>query len=98
KGFVMEIGSFKEYLFIIARDNRLSVWHMAVLFAIMQLAGSEIFGETIYISRSKVMRLSHIKSAMTYHRCIDQLQEYGYIFYMPSYHPGEGSRVLLLKK
>jgi len=94
----MEIGSFREYLFMLARDKRLTVWNISVLFAIMQLAKEDIFGTTIFISRSKVMRLARIKSAMTYHKCMDQLQEYGYIFYMPSYHPGEGSRVHLLKK
>ena len=76
----------------------MTVWNISVLFAIMQLAKEDIFGTTIFISRSKVMRLARIKSAMTYHKCMDQLQEYGYIFYMPSYHPGEGSRVHLLKK
>lgn len=94
----MEAGTFKEYLFMMARDNRLSVWHMAVLFAIMQLAKDELFGKTILVSRGKIMRLARIKSAMTYHKYMDQLQQYGYIFYMPSYHPGEGSRVLLLRK
>lgn len=96
---MMEMGSFREYLFMMARDKRLTVWHISVLFAIMQLSTQDdVFGSTIFISRSKVMRLARIKSAMTYHKCMGQLQQYGYIFYMPSYHPGEGSRVHLLKK
>lgn len=93
----MEFGSFREYLFMLARDKRLTVWHISVLFAIMQLCQQDdVFGTTIFISRAKVMRLALIKSAMTYHKCMAQLQQYGYVLYLPSYHPEVGSRVFLL--
>lgn len=52
--------------------------------------------KAIHISRRQLMKLSRIQSNVTYHKCIRQLQEYGYIKYTPSYHPLRGSCVELL--
>lgn len=41
----------------------------------------------IRISRSRVMRLSKVRSKTTYHKCISVLCEHGFIGYQPSYHP-----------
>ncbi|MFT5779785.1 MAG: hypothetical protein ACI837_002744 [Crocinitomicaceae bacterium] len=41
------------------------------------------------------MRLSKIGSANTYTRCLKQLDEWGYIQYLPSYNPLKGSIVNL---
>ena len=41
------------------------------------------------------MRLSKIGSANTYTRCLKQLDEWGYIQYLPSYNPLKGSLVNL---
>lgn len=41
------------------------------------------------------MRLAHISSIVTYHKCIKDLEMLGYIHYHPSYHPSLGSKVFL---
>ena len=41
------------------------------------------------------MRLSKIGALGTYHKCIRQLQEFGYIIYEPSFNPYKGSLVHL---
>ncbi|HEY0055730.1 MAG TPA: hypothetical protein VGB63_10265 [Pedobacter sp.] len=69
---------------------------MAVIFGIIQLATNGNSKSPIFISRKKVMELSHINSFVTYHKCIKDLQQYGYIEYAPSYHPALGSKVYLL--
>ena len=46
-------------------------------------------------SRKKVMQLSH-SSIVSYHKCIKDLEQYGYIEYIPSYHPALGRKVYLL--
>lgn len=48
------------------------------------------------ISRSKIMLAAKIKSKSTYHRILADLRRSGYIYYDPSYHPQEGSRISLL--
>ena len=71
---------------------------MAALFAILHLADCNDIGQPIYISRKKIMGLSHINNFVTYHKCIRELQKFGYISYFPSYHPGIGTKVFLQKQ
>ena len=60
---------------------------MAVMFGIIQLTKGGNIEDPIFISRRKVMQFSHINSIVTYHKCIKELQKFGYIQYFPSYHP-----------
>ena len=91
----VDLNIFQPYLLSILSDERINVWHMAVLFAIIQLATSNDMQCPIFITRKKVMTLAHINSYMTYHKCIKELQQLGYINYDPSYHPALGSKVYL---
>lgn len=52
----------------------------------------------IQISRKTLMRSARIKSIATYHVCIRELRELGYIDYRPSYHPMRASRIALTGK
>ncbi len=67
------------------------------MFGIIHLSERGDIENPIYISRKKVMYFAHINSIVTYHKCIKELQAFGYIHYNPSYHPGLGSRVHLIK-
>ncbi len=42
------------------------------------------------------MQMSHIDTALTNHKYFKQLQEFGYIKYIPSYHPGYKSTIELI--
>jgi len=75
------------------KDRRLNVWHLALLFAIFTLGVKQNRFQSIKVSRSKMMRLSHIETFPTYHKYIRELQVFGYIRYRPSYHPGIRSEV-----
>lgn len=77
-------------------DSRISAWHLSLYMALFFLWHSDGMKKSIHISRRQLMKLSRIQSNVTYHKCIRQLQEYGYIRYTPSYHPLRGSRVELL--
>lgn len=94
----VDLNFFSSYLLSFSHDQRITVWHMAVVFAIIQLANTNESRAPIFISRKKIMQLAHIKSIVTYHKCISELQRFGYIQYDPSYHPELGSRVFLLKR
>lgn len=84
------------YLDIITNDARLNVWHISLLVAIVVLAYRQNENHNIRVSRSKLMSLSHIDTAPTYHKYFKQLQEFGYIKYTPSYHPAYRSTIKLL--
>ena len=76
-------------------DKRLNVWHLALLNAIVQLSYKQSENYVIRVSRSKLMEMSHIGTAPTYHKYFKELQQLGYIQYFPSYHPGYKSVVKL---
>lgn len=77
-------------------DQRLTVSHMALLFAIITLCRRENGYISIQTSRKVLMVKSHIGSLPTYHKCIKHLIQYGYIEYFPSYHPRNGSKLKVL--
>ena len=85
------------YLSLFEKDERLSVWHFALLTAILYLGYRQGQKKVIKVSRSKIMSLSHINTLPTYHKYFKDLQDMGYITYRPSYHPGYRSEVELIK-
>lgn len=85
-----------QYLDMVCNDNRLKVWHICLLLAIARLAYRQHENRIIRVSRSTLMKMSHIETAPTYHKYFKQLQEFGYIKYIPSYHPGYRSTIELL--
>jgi hypothetical protein len=80
----------------LAKDERISVWHFAIYMSLVHkwVAGGLV--NPIAISRKEIMGQTHIGSIVTYHKCIRQLKEFGYIIYEPSYNPFIGSYVHLL--
>jgi len=76
----------------IAHDPRIGISHISVFCAILQLsiAGGE---EPVYFKSDEVMRVSKISGLATYHRCIRDLHDYGYIRYVPSYNHRKKNRV-----
>lgn len=78
-----------------AKDNRLHASHVSMYMTLFHFWNASYFRETFYINRAEVMQLSKIGSTSTYHRCIRQLEHWGYIRYQPSHNPLKGSRVKL---
>jgi hypothetical protein len=87
-----------SYLSNYMNDPGLNVWHLAILAAILNLGFKQGQWQRIKVSRSKIMALSHINTLPTYHKYFKQLQDFGYIKYSPSYHPGFRSEVELYAK
>jgi hypothetical protein len=49
----------------------------------------------VSIKRREIMKVAHIGSVATYHKCLKELTEFGYLDYVPSYHPSFGSQIYL---
>lgn len=79
----------------ISQDNRLNPTHISLYLAPFQFWNLNHFQNPISFSRNEMMRLSKIAALGTYHKCIKQLQEFGYILYEPSFNPYKGSLVHL---
>ncbi|REA60158.1 hypothetical protein DSL64_15915 [Dyadobacter luteus] len=79
----------------LSKDNRITVWHIGMYSAFIQLWHSSGCQNPVPITRKKVLELSRIGNIVTYHKCIKELVLYGYIDYKPSYNPYTGSLVYL---
>jgi hypothetical protein len=76
-----------------AKDERLNTAHVSLYLALFQFWNLNRFENPISLNRSEVMRVSKIGSKTTYHRCITELSEWGYLKYMPSKNPMKGSTI-----
>ncbi|MGN7886451.1 hypothetical protein [Dyadobacter sp. 22481] len=76
-------------------DDRLSSYHISLYTALLYYCKG-IRQLPFHASRRKLMGFSRIKSGATYHKCLRELVSYGYLSYVPSFHPQLGSRIVLI--
>ena len=97
----MEVVNYIKHLNSVferfAKDNRLNPTHISLYLALFQIWNNNRFMETFYINRDEVMLFSKIGSKSTYHRCLKELDNFGYILYLPSHNPFKGSRIKLFR-
>ena len=77
-------------------DQMILATHVSLFTSIVQCWASRGRMNPVVVSRSKLMRMSKIKSTSTYHKCIKDLSRSNYINYMPSFCPS-GSLIFLNK-
>ncbi len=70
--------------------------HISLYIAMFQAWNQNRFINPICISRDELMRISKISSKATYHKCIKELIEKGYIIYNPSFNPYKSSTVEII--
>lgn len=85
-----------EFYARIADDARINTSHISLFMALFQHWHENGFLNPIQITRDKIMPPAKIGAISTYHRCIKDLHELGYIRYCPSRRPGRLSKVHLL--
>ena len=76
-----------------AEDQRMTSFHISLYMALFQVWNLSRFQNSFTIVRDEMMQLSRIGSVNTYARCIKQLQEWGYIRYVPTSNMYVGSHV-----
>lgn len=90
--YIQHMTGFYE---LIAGDNRLKTAHVSLYMALFQFWNLNRFQNPISISRNEMMDISKIGSTNTYTKCLKELDQYGYIQYLPSFNPLKGSTVNL---
>ena len=83
----MEHEIIKSFLAKATNEDTVRNSHICLFLAIYHQWQNHRFVNPIPISRSKLMKVSKIKSFATYHRCIRDLVELDFIKYEPSYNP-----------
>ena len=90
------IEHLNSFLLRVTSDVNLTTTHIGVCAALVVVWTSNGFKNPFSISRKKLMNAAKIKSTSTYHKIITDLRSLKYIDYNSSYHPIEGSRIIIL--
>ena len=80
----------------VVEDDRLYPSHISMYVSLFQLWSLNHFQNSFRICREEVMKLSKIKSIATYHKCIRELNQAGFIIYLPSYDSSKGSLIEII--
>jgi hypothetical protein len=90
--YIKHLTGFFDHIMI---DRNLNPTHISLYIALFQFWNINRFKNPICITRDEVMRICKISSKATYHKCMRDLNDKGYINYEPSYNPFKGSMVIL---
>lgn len=77
-------------------DPMIKPTHISLYLALFQFWHHNGLKNPVNIDRKEVMEVSKIASKATYHKCIAELHNKGYIKYLPSKNPFKSSMVYLL--
>jgi hypothetical protein len=91
---IKELTSFYEAIW---DDIRIGPTHISLYMALFQLYNLNQFRNPVSICRKRVMQAAKINGLATYHKCIKDLHEFGYILYLPSFDWRTTSRVNMLR-
>lgn len=86
-----------KFLTRAVEDYRLLPSHLSLFMAIFYYSKNDDPYGSFRITRSTLMRFAKIKSIVTYHKCLQDLADLGYIFYQPSYDTYKGSQITIVQ-
>ena len=89
------INQITNFYVSIENDPRITTSHISIYMALFTCWNMNNGENPFFITRSSIMKSAKINGLGTYHRCIKELKDFGYIQYAPSYHPVLGSKVWL---
>lgn len=81
----------------VADDVRINATHISLYMALLQQWNIEGGKNPFPIKREAIMKTAKISARYTYNKCLNNLQEYGYIRYLPSSNSFTQS-IIFLKK
>jgi hypothetical protein len=82
-----------DFFSAIEKDFRISSAHIAIYTALLCFRAGKGFENPIEIFRVELSPIAKISSKHTYHKCMQELHEYGYLRYEPSFKKTRGSRI-----
>ena len=85
----------KKFLIYTIDDKRVNLWHICIYAALVYYWEERGHKNPFCITRREIMTLSHVHSLPTYHKYMNEIIEFGFANYQPSYNPFLGSLVWL---
>ena len=82
-----------DFFSAIEKDCRVGITHIAIYSALLQYRQEQGPANPVTAFSYDIMRIAKVSAAATYYKCIKELDEYGYIKYVPSFKRNRGSRI-----
>lgn len=82
-----------DFFKAIKKDYRISVTHIGIYAAMLQFRVDKGFINPIQVYSYEIMEIAMITSPKTYHKCMHELNEYGYIKYTPTRNRNQRSTI-----
>lgn len=92
-----ELKPLSNFFSAIENDPCISTTHISLYMALLQFSTLHNNTNPVSIFGREIMKICKILSPATYHKCIKELDDYGYIKYIPSYYRNKRSLVYFLK-
>jgi hypothetical protein len=86
---------FTGFYEAIAEDPRMTYIHISMYMALLHLYVLHAGENPVQVNRESLMQFAKISGRVTYYKCLNELHEYGYIRYLPSFNYYLGSLVYL---
>lgn len=81
----------------IAADPRISITHIGLFASLLRYWNLQECAGPVQAYSYQVMELAKISAANTYHKCIRDLHNFGYIRYEPSFKKNHKSKIYFLE-
>lgn len=82
-----------DFFAAIERDPRISVTHIGIYAALLQHWKTHACTDPVQAFSHQIMRIAKISAPATYHKCIRDLDAFGYIRYEPSFKRNQASKI-----
>ncbi|HEX5552581.1 MAG TPA: hypothetical protein VFX43_04970 [Chitinophagaceae bacterium] len=91
-----ELDSLSYFLSAIEDDVRVTIRHIGIYAALLQYWKQWDYPYPIRAFSYEIMRVAKISSSASYHKYIRDLDDYGYIRYLPSFKRNRGSSIYIV--
>lgn len=93
----MEGQYLSDFFAAIEADARIGITHIGIYAALLQCRIQSGWVNPIQVFSHQIMSIAKLSSAFTYHKCVRELSEYGYIRYEPSFNRTKGSKIYFIE-
>lgn len=87
-----------DFFEAIGTDPRISITHIGIYAALLQYRMQNGFINPIQVFSHEILSIAKLSSAITYHKCVRELSDYGYIKYEPSFNRTKGSKIYFVER
>ncbi|MBG9378425.1 hypothetical protein I5907_19465 [Panacibacter sp. DH6] len=89
----MDVGNMiRDFMELIQEDPRIRPSHISLFLALVNYIKCQQGNMPVVIFKREIIKQAKV-SAATFHRCINELNKYGYIKYLPSCNAVAGNLV-----